>query len=422
MPTPAPSWIEVSEPRLAGNFHTLQRVAGPQTSLLAVVKANAYGHGIEFCSVALARAGARWLGVTGAAEGVRVRHALDAAGLTRQQAPSILAMSGFLPHDVAAIIENGLTPVVWLPEHLDWLRGTGVAVHIEVDTGMARQGVRPGADLEDLLASLTAAGLTLDGIFTHFCSAEVGHSPLTQDQQRRFEAAIAQVRAGSRKTGLAPQWVHAGNSSTLDNPAQAAPWLVDLAQSVGARAMVRSGIALYGYCLPIEDAGDNLPQSVQPAVPRSISQSIPRSLPPSMLCGALQPVMTWKTRILSLRDLAAGETAGYNATFTAPAPMRLALLPVGYADGLRRELSGSDARPGGWVVLGSRDNAGNRTDRRAAIVGRVSMNLTLVDVTAIPGVRIGDEVTLLGDGITADDHARLAQTIPYEILCGVHAG
>ena len=123
--------------------------------------------------------------------------------------------------------------------------------------------------------------------------------------------------------------------------------------------------------------------------------------------------MTWKTRVLALQEAQAGDTVGYNATFTAKGPMRLALLPVGYADGLRRELAGSDARPGGWVMMGG---------KRAAIVGRVSMNLTMVDVTGIEGVRVGDEVVLLGDGVTADDHARLAETISYEILCGVRVG
>jgi alanine racemase len=206
----------------------------------------------------------------------------------------------------------------------------------------------------------------------------------------------------------------------VDNPAQSSPWLVDLANSVDARAMVRCGIALYGYCSPITGAD---------------AVSVP-----SMLRPALRPVMTWKTRVMDLRDLAAGETVGYNATFTAPAPMRLAMLPVGYADGLRRELSGSNARPGGWVIIPARDGADQQAEpqqtnsethpahaesqaaRRAPIVGRISMNLTMVDVTAIPGVRIGDEVVLLGDGITADDHARLAATIPYEILCAVRAG
>jgi alanine racemase len=303
-------------------------------------------------------------------------------------------MCGFLQQDVEAIAEHALTPVVWTPEQVGWLEGTGLAVHVEVDTGMARQGVHPGDELDDLLDELTASGLTLDGIFTHFCAAEVAHSELTQRQERRFEAAVKQVLA----KGLAPKWVHAGSSSSVDNPAQSSPWLVNLANSVDARAMVRCGIALYGYCSPITGAD---------------AASVPSKLRP-----ALRPVMTWKTRVLSLRDLAAGETVGYNATFTAPAPMRLAMLPVGYADGLRRQLSGSDARPGGWVILHSRDGSA----QRAPIAGRVTMNLTMVDVTAIPGVHIGDEVVVLGDGITADDHARLAATIPYEILCAVRAG
>jgi alanine racemase len=388
------SWIEISEERLAANYRAIAQAAGAQTAVLAVVKANAYGHGVEFCSTVLARAGAPWLGVASAYEGARARSALGEAGIARRDQPAILVMCGFLQQDVEAIAEHALTPVVWTPEQVGWLEGTGLAVHVEVDTGMARQGVHPGDELDDLLDELTASGLTLDGIFTHFCAAEVAHSELTQRQERRFEAAVKQVLA----KGLAPKWVHAGSSSSVDNPAQSSPWLVNLANSVDARAMVRCGIALYGYCSPITGAD---------------AASVPSKLRP-----ALRPVMTWKTRVLSLRDLPAGETVGYNATFTAPAPMRLAMLPVGYADGLRRQLSGSDARPGGWVILHSRDGSA----QRAPIAGRVTMNLTMVDVTAIPGVHIGDEVVVLGDGITADDHARLAATIPYEILCAVRAG
>ncbi len=128
--------------------------------------------------------------------------------------------------------------------------------------------------------------------------------------------------------------------------------------------------------------------------------------------------MTWKTRVLDVREMAAGETVGYNATFTAPGPMWLALLPVGYAEGLRREFSSTNTRPGGWVMIGGQDGS----NKRAGIVGRVSMNLTMVDVSEIEGVRVGDEVVLLGDGVTADDHARIAGTISYEILSGVRAG
>ena len=290
------SWIEISEERLAANYRAIAEAVGAETAVLGVVKANAYGHGIELCSTTLARAGAPWLGVTSAAEGARVRRALAEAGIAPANQPAILIMCGFTQHDVEAIAEHALTPVVWTPEQVGWLEGSGLAVHVEIDTGMARQGVHPGEELDDLLDELTAAGLALDGIFTHFCAAEVAHSELTQTQQSRFEAAIAQVR----KQDLAPKWVHAGSSSSVDNPAQSSPWLVDLANSVDARAMVRCGIALYGYCSPITGAD---------------AVSVP-----SMLRPALRPVMTWKTRVMDLRDLAAGETVGYNATFTAPAP------------------------------------------------------------------------------------------------------
>jgi alanine racemase len=380
-------WVEVSEERLAENFRAVARAAGAETEVLAVVKANAYGHGKERCSTMLVRAGARWLGVTCAGEGERVRFALGAMAsrLGDAKAPDILVMCGFLPEDVDTIVEWGFTPVVWTLEQIDLLRGRGeIRVHVEVDTGMGRQGVRPGAEMDALLDATRSAGLVVDGIFTHFCESEIAGSELTRTQQRRFEEAVAQVRA----RGFRPAWVHAGNSSTVDNPAQASPWLVELAKSIGARAMVRSGLAMYGYCLPIEGA-----EAARSKVRRE-----------------LRPVMQWKTHVLAVRELAKGETVGYGATFTAPAPMRVALLPVGYADGLRRELSASNERPGGWVMVGG---------RRADIVGRVSMNLTTVDVTGIAGVAAGDEVVLLGDGVTAEDHARLAGTIPYEILCGV---
>jgi alanine racemase len=157
--------------------------------------------------------------------------------------------------------------------------------------------------------------------------------------------------------------------------------------------MVRPGIALYGYCLPIQQ-GNPAPTTHPKIHPH------------------LQPIMTWKTRILTLRDVHPGDTVGYNATFTAQHPMRLALLPIGYADGLRRELSSTNSKPGGWAII---------HNQRAPIIGRVSMNLTVVDVTGIPAATSGDEVILLGDGITADDHARLAHTISYEILCGIRA-
>jgi alanine racemase len=394
--------VEISEKRLKANYKLLVEAAGGNTAVLAVIKANAYGHGADLCAPVLARAGAQWLGVADASEGAAVRDALTLAGVAKETQPQILTMSGSLDQDAEAIVRHGLTPVVWEQHQMETLatavRQQGgdaipLPVHLEIDTGMARQGIAPGEHLHTLLHWLKRQPLLLlDGFMTHFASAEVAESKQTVTQRKLFEEAVASV-AGA---GLRPAWIHAGNSSTLDNQCalENLAWLRRLAANVGARPMVRSGIALYGYCLPIDEACSN----------GNAAQAKVRT--------GVAPLMTWKTRVISLREINAGDTVGYNAIFTAPRPMRLALLPVGYSDGLRRELSGSNAKPGGWTMI---------KGKRAAILGRVSMNLTVIDVTEIPGVAIGDEVVVLGDGITADDHARVAHTIPYEITCGVRA-
>ena len=383
------SWVEVSQHALKANLAALRHVANAEDpAILAVIKADAYGHGATLCAPILARGGAEWLGVTDAGEGAAVRQSLHAAGIPEARQPDILLMCGLEPADVPLLIKHRLTPVVWFPEQLRWLAAHAspehpLPVHIEVDTGMARQGVRPGDDLSNLLTQLrTHPQLRLNGVMTHFASSEIADCALTATQQDRFEYALDQLRAAGQR----PAWLHAGNTSTVDE-ARLLPWLAAQASSVDARLLVRSGLALYGHTLPLEGA-------------------IPHLAP------SLTPVGTWKSRIIALRDLAPGESVGYNATFTATHPMRLALLPVGYADGLRRELSSTNDRPGGWVML---------RGRRAGVLGRVSMNLTTVDVTAIPDATLGDEVTLLGPGVTAEDHARLAGTIPYEILCGMRA-
>jgi alanine racemase len=399
------SWVEISEKRLTGNYQLLKKAASGDTAVLAVVKANAYGHGAAVCAPVLARAGATWLGVTDAAEGACVRKALTTAGIDPQKQPQILIMSGPLPEDADELLRHQLTPVVWQQEQFLWLsaavtkhNSAPLPIHIEIDTGMARQGVAPGEDLAAVLQWLKRhATLQLDGVFTHFASSEVASSPQTLLQRRRFEQAIAQIAA----SGLQPRWVHAGNSSTVDNQGteENLPWLRTLASTIGARSMVRPGIALYGYCLPIESANASTPP--QPEIEAN-----------------LQPVMTWKTRIIGLRDIHLGDPVGYNGIFAADKPMRLALLPIGYADGLRRELSASNTRPGGWAMIHG---------KRAPFVGRVSMNLTIIDASEIAAaseiedLALGDEVVILGDGITASDHADLANTIAYEIVCGVRA-
>lgn len=396
------SWVEVSEQRLAANYRLLAATGGEGISVLAVVKANAYGHGAALCAPVLAQAGADWLGVTDAAEGVAVRAALLAAGISLAHQPRILIMCGLLPEDADPVVQHSLTPVVWSRDQMNWLAvavartgSSPLRVHLEIDTGMARQGAAPGEELQKLLSWFNGQqNLQLDGVMTHFASAEVAGSSQTPLQQARFEQALRQVA----DAGLRPAWIHAGNSSVLDNDADPETdsllWLQALSAASGARAMIRSGLGLYGYCLPIERA-DGSAEAAEPRVRTG-----------------LLPVMTWKARTIGLREVVPGDTVGYNATFVAQRKMRLALVAVGYADGLRRELSGSNLRSGGWMML---------RGRRAAIVGRVSMNLTVIDVSEIPDVAVCDEVIVLGHGITAEDHAMLAGTIAYEIVCGVRA-
>ena len=397
-------WIEIDAERLAGNLAALRRAssqpgdAASELAVLSVVKADAYGHGVTACAPILARAGAEWLGVTDAQEGALVRTTLAEAGIAPAQQPAILIMSGIMGsrEEVELIVRHRLTPTVWDPQHLALLSDAArrldaehlIPVHLELDTGMARQGVGCATALAHLLDILmTTPQLYLDGVFTHFASTEVAHSGQTLDQERRFEAAVAQIAYA----GLRPRWVHTGNSSFIDNAEGPGglPWLRSVAAKLSAQPMVRAGLALYGYLLPIEGAGEEDAALVQAKV---------------------SPVMAWKTRVIGLRELEAGATVGYNGIFVTNRTMRLALLPVGYADGLRRELSGSNTKPGGWVMI---------RGERCPIVGRISMNLTMVDVSSIADVVLGDSVTLLGDGITADDHARLANTIAYEIVCGV---
>lgn len=374
-----PVWAEVSASQLKENYRAVKKAAGDLIDVLAVVKADAYGHGAVECAPVLAAAGAKWLGVTSVEEGVAVRRALGI--LPQGVAPRILVMCGLWVGEADACLTHNLTPVVWEPYQLELLaleakrRGAhSVPVHVEVDTGMSRQGVMP-ADIDALLRRFENSSLKLEGVMTHLASAEDTAGTQNDAQRTIFEAALQQFAA------LKADVVHVGNTPSVDGSVVQS-WLPGAAHKLGARAMTRAGLALYGYTLPLTAGG----HAVETA-----------------------PTLTWKTRVVSLREIEAGTSVGYSATFTAPRKMKLALLPVGYADGLRRELSSR----GSVLIRG----------QRAPIVGRVSMDLTMVDVSSIDGVSIGDEAVLLGSQgdarIGVEEHAEIAQTIPYEILCAI---
>lgn len=366
-----PTWAEVSLVNLRYNFGMLQRRVGAGVIICAVVKADAYGHGALGCARALEEEGAKWLGVTSLDEAIPLRE----AGIRAR----LLLMTGFWRGEEPEIVHLGLTPTVWEPGQIESLEKAAAyatskfPIHLKIDTGMGRLGVTV-EDLPQICVALKRSShLALEGLSTHLATSEVLDSPSIEEQLKRFEEA----RRLLQKEGFEPPIIHAANSSAVISRRES--WY----------SMVRPGIALYGYHLPFERAG--------------------REVSGSKLRLQVKPVLTWKTRILSLRDMRANQALGYGGTYVTKAPARIAVLPVGYADGLNRSLSSR-----GRVIVG---------EHYAPIVGRISMDLTLVDVTGLPGVEVGDEVILLGadDGLSVDarEHAAHADTNVYEILCGI---
>jgi len=367
-----PTWAAVSLSALRQNLRTVQKHVGAGVTVCAVVKADAYGHGAVECSRALETEGAKWLGVTSLDEAIPLRE----AGIEAR----ILLMTGFWRGEESEIVRLGLTPTVWEPWHIESVEKAAAAlhvarhpVHLKVDTGMGRLGVSLDGLPAVLAALKTAKHLVPEGVSTHLASSEIMDAPSVADQQRRFEEAERMLRSA----GLEPSFVHMANTGAVISRRET--W----------NNMVRPGVALYGYYLPFQRAG------------REVSGGTLR-LP-------VKPVLTWKTRILSLRDFAADQALGYGGTYVTRAPAHVAVLPVGYADGYNRQLSNR-----GRVIV---------REHYAPIVGRISMDLTLVDVTGIPGISVGDEVILLGSqdslSVDAQEHAELANSSPYEILCNI---
>jgi alanine racemase len=366
-----PTWAEVSLGTLRQNFRTVVKHAGAGLTVCAVVKADAYGHGAMECARALQAEGATWLGVTSLDEAIPLRE----AGIESR----ILLMTGFWRGEESEIVRLRLTPTVWEPWHVESLENAAAsgtvrqAVHLKVDTGMGRLGVAL-AELPAVLKALGAAPhLVLEGLSTHLASSEIMDAPSVAEQEHRFAEAQRTVRAA----GFDPSLVHMANTGALISRRET--W----------NNMVRPGVALYGYYLPFQRAG--------------------REVSGGTLRLAVKPVLTWKTRILSMRNFAANQALGYGGTYVTKAPAHVAVLPVGYADGYNRQLSNR-----GRVIV---------RDHYAPIIGSISMDLTLADVTGIPGIAVGDEVILLGtsDGLSVDalEHARLANSSPYEILCNI---
>jgi len=389
-----PCWVEIHTRILEDNFQFLLTLAAPHAELLAVLKADAYGHSMALCAPAVVRAGARWLGVASVEEGVAARALCPEA--------KVLVLCGAFPGEGAAIVRDGLTAVVWQPWQLDELEsaareagmGAGsVPVHLEIDTGMSRQGVTPenlgqeGAGT--LLGRFTPQSpLRLEGVMTHLFAADEADGSVTEAQLGLMDEALRRVNAA----GLHPEWLNVGASASL--LAGDAARIAALGGRYGMKTMMRPGLALYGV-IPQFDPAFEPPEPVSMAAARS----------------QLHPVMEWKTRVAGVRSVSVGAVVGYNGTFVATEPMRLALVAAGYADGLDRHLGNRFS----LLVRGM----------RAPLVGRVSMDMAVVDVTEIAGVEPGDEVVILGtqgsETMTAFDHAEATGTIPWEVFTRIGA-
>ncbi len=395
-----PNWAEISLSALAENYRVIARHLGPGVTPCCVIKCDAYGHGVIESARALEAAGAVWLGVTSTEEGIAVRE----AGVRLP----ILVMTGFWRGEEESMLRHDLTPAIATLEHIEAIERASAAiglthkvpVHLKVDTGMARLGVSL-AELPALAARLAASPVVeLQGVFSHLSESEVLDSPVAERQRADFERAI-QLLADA---GLHPRYRHLANTAAT------------IARPESWNNMARPGLALYGYDLGCK-LRSTLPGKLRDKLSAKLHDELygesSRDLSPAALnpeaALPLRPVLTWKTRIIALRDIAPGTPVGYNQRWQASRPTRLAVIPVGYGDGFSRHLSNR-----GRVIL---------RDHYAPIAGNISMDLTMIDVTDIPEAAIGDEILLIGRSlhcsIGADDYARLAGTIVYEILCGL---
>lgn len=365
-----PTHVEIDLAALRHNYNLLRKRLPESCAMLAVVKADAYGHGALPVAQVLQTVGADMLGVAIAEEGLELRQ----AGI----AIPILMLGGASPGQEAVVIVNDLQVVVFEVEQINRLQRAGAELnkdchcHLKIDSGMGRLGVLP-EDLPEILTLLRSCpNLKLDGVITHFSVADEPGHPHTRRQLDTFLSCVAQVRAA----GFSPTYIHAANS--------AASCDVDLDTIASGCNLVRPGIALYGG-QPFCDAD----------------------------CGGqkldLQAVMSLRTKIAHVKHMPAGSGVSYGLSFTTTRPSIIAAIPVGYADGYNRLLSNK----GCALVRG----------QRVVVAGTVCMDWTLLDVTDVAGVSAGDQVTLLGcDGtecVLAEQWAQQIGTISYEVFCQI---
>lgn len=361
-----PTWAEINLENLAYNFHSVKSFVGEKIKYMAIVKADAYGHGAVECARKLEREGIDWFGVALPEEGLELRN----AGITKL----ILCLGGFWNGQENLLLNHQLTPVIYQIEKADQFNraaksaGMVADIHVKIDTGMGRIGIRFD-EVQDFVQKLKEFNnLRVEGIMTHFAAADnLRENDFTELQIERFYQAVKIFE----ENGFRPIYK-------------------DLANSPGAVAhensranLVRLGGVLYGL------GGDVLPKEIEKP--------------------ELKPVLSLRTKITHLKKVPKGETLGYSRTFRTEKDSLIATIPIGYQDGYCRSLTNI----GRAIVNG----------KFAKIVGRVSMDWTILDVTDIPDVKLDDEVILIGENnnlqISAEELAEKTGTISYEITCGI---
>jgi len=361
-----PTWAEINLNALAENFRLIRARVGQDVKIMSVIKANAYGHGAVECARRLEKEGTDWFAVALPEEGIE----LTEAGITNP----ILILGGFWAGQEEAILFHRLTPVVYRIDVIESLdraakeKGIIADVHVKIDTGMGRLGVRYDSIGDFINAISQFKNIRVDGLMSHFASADEPLSDnFTFEQITRFRAAVEAFR----EKGFNPANIDLANSAGI------------VGHKTSHKNMVRPGGILYGLWRDI--------------------------LPPQVSPIPFQPVMSLHSRIGLLKEVKKGETLGYGRTFKTKRKSLIATLPIGYHDGYMRGLSNK----GRVIVKG----------KFAPVVGRISMDATIVDVTDVEGVRMDDCVTLLGNenslSITAEEIAKQAGALSYELTCGI---
>lgn len=360
MPLPVSTWVEVDLDRFHANLQAVRALIGPGREILLVAKADAYGHGAREMAASAEAVGVAQLGVATLHEGLQLR-------LAGCRLP-IVVLSPLLPSEIGDAVASGIDPTVCDDVFAAELSGAAVRAgrpvrfHVEVDTGMGRVGVREDQAEEFIARVSSLSGLRLASVYTHFPDADSVDLEFSRDQVRRFGALLERLA----RRGLQPPRAHAANSAgTVNLPEAHFDW-------------VRVGLAAYG---------------VHP--PHDIAQR------------PLLPVMSLRSRFVQVRDLPVGASVSYGRTFTTTRPTRIGVVPVGYGHGYSWLLSNR-----GQMLL---------KGRRVPIVGRVTMDLTMVDVTDVPDAAVGDEVVLFGEqdgaSIPVEEFAAWSETLPYEVMC-----